>query len=253
VTREQVVQGLDRIRALPAVDGETVYGALARARVDRGVADAIAARVEVSCAYSGEDLDASVLREGAGAFGDFDTHTVAGGNDRVARALAEGLGKEVVHLSQPASAVRWDSSGVRVWAGGRETRADAAVVAVPPPALEVIEFDPPLPEPKAAALGGVRMGQAATGPDVWLESLAALRPDLEFDLDTVLLSTWADDPWARGAYSARSSRASVEDPELSRPVGRLAFAGEHTAGRWHGLMEGAIRSGRRAARELLSR
>jgi Flavin containing amine oxidoreductase len=61
VTREQVVQGLDRIRALPAVDGETAYGALARARVDRGVADAIAARVEVSCAYSGEDLDASVL------------------------------------------------------------------------------------------------------------------------------------------------------------------------------------------------
>lgn len=306
VTREQVVQGLDRIRALPAVDGETVYGALARARVDRGVADAIAARVEVSCAYSGEDLDASVLREGAGAFGDFDTHTVAGGNDRVARALAEGLGEEVVHLSQPASAVRWDSSGVRVWAGGRETGADAAVVAVPPPALEGIEFDPPLPEPKAAALGAVRMGQAAklfvglrtpvppsatlsvpgrfwcytqlgadgeplsfvaafagspsavaalevaSGPDVWLESLAALRPDLELDLDTVLLSTWADDPWARGAYSARSSRASVDDPELSRPVGRLAFAGEHTAGRWHGLMEGALRSGQRAACDLLT-
>ena len=44
----------------------------------------------------------------------------------------------------------------------------------------------------------------------------------------------------------------IDDPELSRPVGRVAFAGEHTAGRWLGLMEGALRSGRRAARELLA-
>ena len=32
-------------------------------------------------------------------------------------------------------------------------------------------------------------------------------------------------------------------PGAQPPVGRLAFAGEHTAGRWHGLMEGALRSG----------
>ena len=306
VTREQVVGGLDRIRALPAADQETVYGALARARVDRGVADAIAARVEVSCAYSGEDLDASVLREGAGAFGDFDTHTVAGGNDRVAWALVESLGQATVRLSAPVSAVGWDAGGVRVRAGDHETSADAAVVAVPPTAVGTIQFDPPLPQPKAAALGAVRMGQAAKlfvalrapaepsavlsvperywcytqlgadgeslpfvaafagspgavaaleaarGPDRWVESLSALRPDLELDVDTVLMSTWADDPWARGAYSTRSASASIEDPELSRPVGRLAFAGEHTAGRWHGLMEGALRSGQRAARDLLT-
>jgi len=33
-------------------------------------------------------------------------------------------------------------------------------------------------------------------------------------------------------------------------VGRLAFAGEHTAGHWHGLMEGALRSGERAAADV---
>ena len=66
-----------------------------------------------------------------------------------------------------------------------------------------------------------------------------------------MISTWDQDPWVRGAYSARSAASSIENPELSRPVGRVAFAGEHTAGRWHGLMEGALRSGRRAARELL--
>ncbi len=104
----------------------------------------------------------------------------------------------------------------------------------------------------AGSPGAVAALEAARGPDRWVESLSALRPDLELDLDTVLVSTWADDPWARGAYSARSASASIEDPELSRPVGRLAFAGEHTAGRWHGLMEGALRSGQRAARDLLT-
>jgi monoamine oxidase len=43
----------------------------------------------------------------------------------------------------------------------------------------------------------------------------------------------------------------MEDEELARPLGCLSFAGEHTAGSWHGLMEGALRSGLRAARALV--
>jgi hypothetical protein len=35
-------------------------------------------------------------------------------------------------------------------------------------------------------------------------------------------------------------------------LGRVHFAGEHTAGAWSGLMEGALRSGARAASEVLS-
>jgi monoamine oxidase len=38
---------------------------------------------------------------------------------------------------------------------------------------------------------------------------------------------------------------------LREPVGPLVFAGEHTAGGWHGLMEGALRSGVRAAQQVL--
>ena len=37
---------------------------------------------------------------------------------------------------------------------------------------------------------------------------------------------------------------------LAAPVGTLHFAGEHTAGAWSGLMEGALRSGLRAAAEV---
>ena len=93
--------------------------------------------------------------------------------------------------------------------------------------------------------------EVADGPATWRRRLAALRPDLDLDEDTVL-STWDDDPWVQAAYSTRTPAFRPGDPDLlARPVGPLHFAGEHTAGPWSGLMEGALRSGHRAAAELL--
>lgn len=88
-------------------------------------------------------------------------------------------------------------------------------------------------------------------PEGWIEGIAALRPELELDPEVALLSTWHDDPWVRGSYSARSVTSPLRDTELSTPLGPLFFAGEHTAGDWHGLMEGALRSGERAAGQVL--
>ena len=94
--------------------------------------------------------------------------------------------------------------------------------------------------------------EVATGPAPWRRKLAALRPDLDLD-DGELLSTWDDDPWIQAAYSTRTPAFRPGDPDLlARPVGPLHFAGEHTAGPWSGLMEGALRSGHRAATELLA-
>jgi hypothetical protein len=73
-----------------------------------------------------------------------------------------------------------------------------------------------------------------------------LRPELVFADAEPLLSTWPD-----GAYSARALDSPLDDDALAEPVGPLAFAGEHTAGEWHALMEGALRSGLRAAGDLL--
>jgi monoamine oxidase len=98
------------------------------------------------------------------------------------------------------------------------------------------------------ALDALRVEQ---GPDTWLESLARLRDDLDLDLGAALLSTWSDDPWVRAAYSTSPPPAVAEAVEL--PTGSLAFAGEHTASGFYALMEGAIRSGQRAARSLLAR
>jgi monoamine oxidase len=91
--------------------------------------------------------------------------------------------------------------------------------------------------------------EVRSGPGRWLESLARLRDDLELEPDEAVLSTWADDPWAGAAYSTSTPAAVAAAAE--RPLGGLAFAGEHTAGEFAALMEGAIRSGRRAARSLV--
>ncbi len=48
-----------------------------------------------------------------------------------------------------------------------------------------------------------------------------------------------------------SATSPLDTDALRRSVGPLFFAGEHTAGAWHGLMEGALRSGARAAQELV--
>jgi monoamine oxidase len=92
----------------------------------------------------------------------------------------------------------------------------------------------------------------AAGPATWRRRLAELRPDLALDRGAVL-STWDDDPWIEAAYSTRTPAFRPGDPDLlARPVGPLHFAGEHTAGPFTGLMEGALRSGHRAATELLA-
>ena len=73
------------------------------------------------------------------------------------------------------------------------------------------------------------------------------------DAGRALLTTWNDDPWAGESYSALTVAVADGDDELiAAPAGRVHIAGEHTAGAWAGLMEGALRSGARAADEVLT-
>jgi monoamine oxidase len=101
----------------------------------------------------------------------------------------------------------------------------------------------------AGSAGALDRLEVAHGPERWLGLLTELRPDLDLDTGGALLSTWADDPWARAAYSTSPPR---DLPGIfARPAGPLAFAGEHLGGEFAALMEGAIRTGRKAARALL--
>ncbi len=112
-------------------------------------------------------------------------------------------------------------------------------------------------QPVVHAFAGTQAGLAALavadGPATWASRVAALRPELSMDPARALLTTWNDDPWAGESYSALTVEMAEGDDELiAAPLGRVHIAGEHTAGAWSGLMEGALRSGARAASEVLA-
>jgi len=68
-----------------------------------------------------------------------------------------------------------------------------------------------------------------------------------------VVHAWARDPLARGSYSAARPGHDDSWPDLARPYGLVHFAGEHADPDYSGYMEGAVRSGQRAARQVLAR
>ena len=58
---------------------------------------------------------------------------------------------------------------------------------------------------------------------------------------------WSAEPYTGGTYTAFApGQVTAFWSALRRPFGRIALAGEHTDTYW-GYMEGAVRSGKRAA------
>jgi monoamine oxidase len=266
------------------------------------LAEAVRARVEISCALEAERLRPTVLDHVA-SFERRPSHRVAGGNQRLAVAVADALGRERVMLGAAVRALDRHNGRIRVRVDGGELEAERAVLALPLPVLRELPIDPPLPEWKRHALANVEIGHAAKlhlplaapappsavmsvpdrfwcwtardadgrvapvlncfagspsalerlaiadGATTWTELARDLRPDLGPIDSQAVLTTWHDDPWARGAYRA-DGLADLDETHLAAPVERLHFAGEYAAGEWSGLMEGALRSGLRAAAEI---
>jgi hypothetical protein len=94
---------------------------------------------------------------------------------------------------------------------------------------------------------GTSRGEVST----WLDAVRAMNPDVTL-VDEPVIYAWADDPYTLGAYSSWDPIAWGRRGALGRAAGRLVFAGEHTDPDHHGTMEGALRSGRRAAGQVLS-
>src|SRR4029079_533566 len=84
------------------------------------------------------------------------------------------------------------------------------------------------PAPFVTAYTGTNdAGQALADADNlggWIEEVAALRPDLELDREVAMLSTWHDDPWVRGSYSARSVSSPPRDDQRAIPLVPRLFA-----------------------------
>jgi monoamine oxidase len=304
VSQPALEAAFERIAGADTADTGSAGDVISSLELDPPLRELIRTRVAISNGHPVDDLAASVLDEGASTFGDFDNHTLEGGNMRLAEALAAELG-EAVHLSSPVRRVRWSEGGVTVASDDAELEADAVVVAIPTAPLAEIEFDPPLEGATADALRAVTYGQnsklflrmrspappsaimsvaghfwtytqlgpdsepapfvtgytgtisaidalgGSSGVERWVAALVALREDLDLEPEGAMLSSWDDDPWVRGSYSARTLSSPLRDDDLVKPIGPLHFAGEHTAGEWHGLMEGALRSGQRAAEQVL--
>ena len=108
--------------------------------------------------------------------------------------------------------------------------------------------------PPAAALSGRPSGEIA---DRALHALATHlglpRRRVESRVLDVWTHDWQSDPWSRGAYSYPRVGGAGAARTLARPIQKtLYFAGEATAGDGeNGTVEGAIASGRRAARQVL--
>ncbi len=113
------------------------------------------------------------------------------------------------------------------------------------------------PRPVVTSFAGSELAQrvlaTATGdPTTWIRRIASLAPELALHGPS-RMHVWVDDPFARGAYSAWDARSVARTDVFARPHGAVAFAGEHTAGDHAGTMEGALRSGLRAAAQTLER
>jgi monoamine oxidase len=65
---------------------------------------------------------------------------------------------------------------------------------------------------------------------------------------------WSTDEWTRGCYTGYMPPGVLLDfgQALREPVGRIHWAGTETSTIWAGYMDGAVRSGRRAAKEVLA-
>ena len=82
--------------------------------------------------------------------------------------------------------------------------------------------------------------------------LEPLLPGLGDHVEGGTTICWDAEPWARGGGAWFRPGQSALRPLLSRPHGRIHFAGEATSP-WPGWVQGALVSARRAAAEILAR
>jgi monoamine oxidase len=66
--------------------------------------------------------------------------------------------------------------------------------------------------------------------------------------------SWTEEQWSRGCYTGFTAPGVLLDygSTIREPFGRVGFAGTETASIWNGYMDGAVRSGERAAKEALA-
>jgi monoamine oxidase len=107
------------------------------------------------------------------------------------------------------------------------------------------------------AVGPSAIRFARLGPDerreAWLKELAGRLGPKVCSPRAYLETDWSAEPWSLGGMIGHLPPGALTSygPAIRQPAGRIHWASSERSTAMHGLMEGAVRSGERAADEVL--
>ena len=104
--------------------------------------------------------------------------------------------------------------------------------------------------------GNAALTDAKSALDAFRAGLAKMSPKMAASVDPAAVTSffWSNYRYTLGSYTAaKVGQYTTMLEEAGKPAldGRLQFAGEHTAKRFIGYMNGGVQSGNRAAKELI--
>jgi monoamine oxidase len=194
-----------------------------------------------------EDLSLIALVDqfaSGGTPGQGEIYRISGGNDRLARAIADALAGRLVlgavlrrvHQTgtAPGVLITIDDRGTR-----RELEADFFVAAIPASTLRDVEFEPPLPAPQARAIAALKYGDATrTLLQFQRPFWRAPRRPRAFGTDLPTGAVWdgAEEQRVRpgilsllaGGRASRALQDIIASEGAEGVVGRLAWLGKST-------------------------
>jgi monoamine oxidase len=169
--------------------------------------------------------------------------------------------KVLLRLSRPF----WEDPGTARKAGAGKGFRDLSFMNDPGAEVPTWWTLRPLRAPVLVGWAGGPVAEALSGSgagsilDRALRSLARMTGQSERALSALIVRAevfdWLKDPWSRGAYSYEAVGGADARRELAKPMsGTLHFAGEATDTTGQAsTVAGALASGERAAKEILSR
>lgn len=88
----------------------------------------------------------------------------------------------------------------------------------------------------------------------YLTALSPVFKGVRASFERARFMDWPSDPWVKGSYSFPApGEVTTLGPQLQQPLAKRVFlAGEHTCYAFVGYMEGALQSGARAAKRIMS-
>src|ERR1700682_428624 len=179
------------------------------------------------------------------------------GTQQIAVRMADELGARVLvnnvvrRIHRPADgAITFPPASARL-------AAKAVVVAIPPAHRAAIVFEPDLPQEYGQLARHWPQGNLSKAYPAYRRQRALACFATLFGDDALRPIDYVDHCWGAEEFAPGGPTAAVPPgswttygPWLRRPVAGIHWAGTETADEWTGFLDGAVRSGKRAADEV---